>query len=198
MRWRSGHSALCVETLLVPSERRFFLASEFPSTQNCPKPIVAAVNRLSKNRALHLFLVVLMQFALLPGQGRIGCVLGSAGLSCCCAKAPAPAEGDVRHAKGGHGCCGQSKVSARETPLVDEQGGEGRGPCTCHDGSGETPFPVSPDTRSTEDHRDLDVALATGSLQNLGSSAFQCVALRLVSRARTGPPLHVWNQIYLI
>ena len=167
------------------------------------------MNRLVQSRALHVFLAVLLQFALLPSQGLMRCAESSTGAhSCCCATSDDGSAVAPVHAPESQSCCSLAVATAPAPSQLPSQapsrastgGGAGAGePCQCIDTPHRPAFPVDSKTHSNEDQNDLSASLSATPYALIdGWSESELTVRRILPRARTGPPLYVLYQIYLI
>ena len=139
-------------------------------------------------RALLYTLAVLLQVALLPGVGRLRCVLRTGSSSCCCAVA-ARANAPQLPA---HDCCRKAE------PIADPAYADRSG-CTC--GHDLEPLPIAPN-KSTAGEASADpvaappAPLPAAPPADRGAEA-ACAAAP-VPRHATGPPLFVLYEVFLI
>ncbi len=149
------------------------------------------MSRSLPSRLLLILLAGLLQIALLPGLGRTTCMLRTASIAgCCCVEvvqqAPAPS------------CC-ESEEPGRPADGQVELSGR----CDCDDGRDEllaTPGLLS-EVLLAKKAADVDDATRAPppnfAVPVPGQSA-PPAALRAAPPARTGPPLHVLLQVFLI
>ena len=163
------------------------------------------MNRLAHSRVLPIFLAMLLQFALLPDQGKLGCMLRSGFGSCCCAQhTPTDETTNESEPAESHGCCGSHDVADEPTSPSDslevaigdaQPDGEA---CSC--GSPTNPPPATPKGAGDDGQKDkshgLEVACVTPQLDGL--LACKRAALRAIPPEPTGPPLHLLYQVFLI
>ena len=162
------------------------------------------MSRFVHNRALLSILVVLLQVSFLPDQGRVQCMLRSGLLSCCCGHDDG-AESSERQAEPEptDDCCThQESASGDRKPNdgLDQAPYGGSGDETCSCGSGAVPPPVTP-AFGDDQHKGKKKAFGLrpsidSDLRGLVAS--KRVSLRALPRARTGPPLRVLYQVFLI
>ncbi|MCA8976224.1 MAG: hypothetical protein KDC98_15995 [Planctomycetes bacterium] len=170
------------------------------------------MNRLVRNRFLLCVLIALLQVAMLPGQGRLRCMLRSHSLTCCCAHhqtaSPAGPSGETQsgccagRAKA-PACCGKCPAPVPPGPGPGEStGGDEPDPdCHCGDGAGPPLLGFSADVDAGVAKELAPVWLPLSHVPwavvaAAGGGRF--VAARVIPRARTGPPLFVLFESFLI
>ena len=157
------------------------------------------MTRLTNSRTLRVALAVILQLALLPGQDSLRCLLGAMGMgACCCADEepgqPSGAPVDLHGGSGGADHCGLEAPAVPEVPSHPD--GDDL-PCGCDEEAGDPPPPLTAQGRDGSDQDREQMACANrGTALKMAST--DVAPNPTVLRARTGPPLFVLCQIFLI
>lgn len=160
------------------------------------------MKRLVHSRLLLVLLAVLLQVAMLPGQGRFQCMLRTGSMTSCCCAIEAPAltvESEVAPATDtAKACCHALVVDAKDQiPALDRS-------CNCGSDSTDVLFAPSfaigySDGVSSGDDDESSGALPPRTvLDPQLREIAKRMALRVVPWAATGPPLYLRFQTFLI
>ena len=166
------------------------------------------MNRFAHSRMFLSFLLVVLQLALLPRAGRCdggGLLSGSA---CSCASEHGHAGGDQESCHDvdatTHSCCSKEKVPQGEAPSGDdddtESANDSTQACSCPPVSvaGAVWLPESESKKELEKRTQVLAPVSPGT----AFQTYRAVVARSrnapTPKARTGPPLHLLFQVFLI
>ena len=168
------------------------------------------MNRLTNNRVFIGILLMVLQLAFLPNVSRCSGSLFQ-GDSCCCSSSTNDSSGDARRngaSESKHPCCSmradQIDGDESEPELLastSPAGGNGKKKCSCSHTRAHTTYAAY---ASKQGDRDLVEKPAAAWLPTAARCNQSCHAIEVrmrckpIPRARTGPPLQLIYQVFLI